>query len=109
MTTTVNYLSIRDSNGFPDGEFVANNSIDEENNTGWVINGVALDNFDRLAENGAVKYGIASPATSATDISRLGGAGAIEANMIEYKTQYTAPVSGLTAKGRWINKAKGYI
>ena len=63
---------------------------------------------ERLAEQGAVIVGASSTAPSGS-VSRLGGAGAIEANMIDYKTQYSAPVSGLTAKGRWINKAKGYI
>lgn len=63
---------------------------------------------ERLAEQGAVIVGAAST-KPAGSVSRLGGAGAIEANMIEYKTAYSAPVSGLTAKGRWINKAKGYI
>ena len=63
---------------------------------------------DRLAEAGAVQEGVASTNLPNT-VSRLGAAGAIEANIIDYKTQYSAQVSGLTAKGRWINKAKGYI
>ena len=63
---------------------------------------------DRLAEAGAVQEGVASTQPADT-VSRLGGAGAIESNIIDYKTQYAAKVSGLTAKGRWINKALGYI
>jgi hypothetical protein len=63
---------------------------------------------DRLAEAGAVQEGVASTQPAGT-VSRLGGAGAIESNIIDYKTQYTTQVSGLTAKGRWINKALGYI
>lgn len=63
---------------------------------------------DRLAEAGAVQEGVASTKPAGT-VSRLGGAGAIESNIIDYKTQYSAKVSGLTAKGRWINKALGYI
>ena len=61
-----------------------------------------------LGENGAVQNGKSS-VKAAGSVSRLAGAGAIEANMIEYKNNYTAKVTGLTAKGRWINKAKGYI
>lgn len=63
---------------------------------------------DRLAEAGAVQEAVAST-KPAGSVSRLGGAGAIESNIIDYKTQYTTQVSGLTAKGRWINKALGYI
>jgi hypothetical protein len=63
---------------------------------------------ERLAEAGAVIVGAASTAPAGS-VSRLAGAGAIEANMIDYKTAYSAPVSGLTVKGRLINKAKGYI
>ena len=109
MTITVNYLNIQDSNGYPDGIFTANNSVDAGNNTGWTINGVALGDTDRLAEAGAVKYAVSSGLPSSAGISRLGAAGAIEANILDYEKQYNAPVSGLTAKGRWINKAKGYI
>jgi hypothetical protein len=63
---------------------------------------------DRLAEAGAVQVAVAST-KPAGSVSRLGAAGAIEANIIDYKTQYSTKVSGLTAKGRWINKALGYI
>ena len=63
---------------------------------------------ERIAEQGAVIVGAASTKTAGS-VSRLGAAGAIEANMIDYKTAYSSKVSGLTAKGRWINKAKGYI
>jgi hypothetical protein len=62
---------------------------------------------ERLAEQGAVIVGAASVAPAGS-VSRLGGAGAIEANMIDYKTQYSAKVSNLTVKGRLINKALGY-
>lgn len=57
---------------------------------------------DRLAENGAVLTGQSAVASTA---SRLGGAGQIEKDMVTYKATYTQKVSGLTVKGRLINKA----
>ena len=108
MTITVTYLDIIDSNAIPEDFFIANSSTDSGNNAGWIINGAGISTDARLAEAGAVIVGKDSNKPAGT-VSRLGGAGAIEANMIEYKIQYSEPVSGLTAKGRWINKAKGYI
>jgi len=108
MTITVNYLNIVNSNAIPEDFFVADNSTNGGNNTGWVINGAGIAPDARLAEAGAVIVGKDSNKPAGT-VSRLGAAGAIEANMIDYRTQYSLPVSGLTAKGRWINKAKGYI
>jgi len=58
---------------------------------------------DKLAEQGAVQYAQLQVASTA---SRLGGAGQIEADIVRYKTQFAAKVSGLTVKGRLINKAK---
>jgi hypothetical protein len=108
MAITSTYLSIIDSNASPANFFIANYSTDAGNNTGWDINATVGTDYPRLAEAGAVLTGISSTKTPGT-VSRLGGAGAIEANMLDYKTQYSSKVSGLTAKGRWINKVLGYI
>jgi hypothetical protein len=108
MTIIVNYLQIQDSNATPENFFYAYNSTDSGNNSGWVINAGNDSDKIRLAESGAVITGKSSNKPAGT-VSRLGGAGGIEANMLDYKNQYNAPVSGLTVKGRLINKAKGYI
>jgi hypothetical protein len=60
----------------------------------------------RAAENGAVEFAQASVALSGT-VSRLAGAGHIEAEIRKLVTDgvYTTTVSGLTVKGRLINKS----
>lgn len=109
MQIIVSYLNIQDSAATPNNTFQASDSIDLGNNDGWTFVSIPTNlATQRLAEAGAVQIAVAST-NPAGSVSRLGGAGAIEANIIDYKTQYDAPVSGLTAKGRWINKAKGYI
>jgi hypothetical protein len=60
---------------------------------------------DRLGENGAIKYAQQFNAP-ATPISRLAGAGQIEADIFRLIVDgyYTEKVSGLTVRGRLINK-----
>ena len=104
MTITVTYLDIRDSNATPEDFFVANNSTDSGNNYGWVINGIGISTDSRLAEAGAVIVALDSNKPINT-VSRLGGAGQIEADVIRFNAEYTTKVSGLTVRGRLINKA----
>lgn len=107
MQINVSYLDIQDSYASPSYTFNASSSINSGNNVNWGFSSVPTVQVNaRLAEAGAVAIALASTAPAGS-VSRLGGAGAIEANIIDYKTQYSGKVSGLTAKGRWINKAKG--
>ena len=106
----VQYLSIQDSNATPPQYFIATNSIDVSDNTGWFINGtITTSATNRLAEAGAIAYGQISSALP-NKVSRLGGAGQIEADIVKIKADgvYTTRVSGLTVRGRLINKALGY-
>jgi hypothetical protein len=111
MTINVAYLDIQDCDATPSSyTWYADNSIDDGNNTGW--NFVEVPSFqtnERIAEQGAVIIGQASSATPGT-VSRLGGAGQIEADIVKIKADgvYTTRVSNLTARGRLINKALGY-
>jgi hypothetical protein len=61
---------------------------------------------DRLGENGAIKFAQESTAAVGT-VSRLGGAGQIEADILKIKSEnlYKSKVSNLTVRGRLINKA----
>jgi hypothetical protein len=61
---------------------------------------------DRKAESGAIITGQESTAAVGT-VSRLGGAGQIEADIRKVLSDgvFTTPVSGLTVRGRIINKA----
>jgi hypothetical protein len=65
---------------------------------------------DRLAENGAIIYAQESTATAGT-IPRLAGAGQIKADIRKLVADgfYTSPVSGLSVRGRLINKALGSV
>jgi hypothetical protein len=60
---------------------------------------------DRIAEEGAIQYAQQSTADVGT-VSRLAGAGQIEADMIRLVVDgfYTQKVSGLSVRGRIINK-----
>jgi len=51
-TITANYLNMQDINANGGATFIANNSIDLGNNTGWTINAPAAQNFYWIGGNG---------------------------------------------------------
>jgi len=101
------YLSISNSEATPSNTWYAGtNSTDGGGNTGWTFTAAPViteSNIERLAERGAVIVGQSKQTSTA---GRLGGAGQIEADIVRYKTQFSSRVSGLTVKGRLINKAR---
>jgi len=101
------YLSISNSEATPSNTWYAGtNSTDGGGNTGWTFTAAPIitdSTTSRLAERGSVIVGQSKQTSTA---SRLGGAGQIEADIVRYKTEFSSRVSGLTVKGRLINKAR---
>jgi len=103
-TVTVNYVSLQDNNATGGATFIANNSIDMGNNTGWIINSAGGKDYYWVGGTGnwtdATHWSLASGGT--------GGAGVptVEDNVFFDASSFTAAGQVVTVIGDVSNNAR---